>query len=149
MAIVNDRRLLENALNAVAAVRSYANTLAGLSGTVSFDVIRGAVDQMAVPYDRHVATLLAYPEADVNAAMARQFPLGAPANAYTAFAAVGTTLAAFKAAYKTLFDGAGNVMTYTTAGGHAFITVQVSALSSLGTPLTNLRNACAALEVTG
>jgi hypothetical protein len=149
MAIVNDRRLLENALGAVAAVRSHANTLAALSGTVSFDVIRNAVDQMSLPYDRHVVPLLAFPEADVNAAMARQFPLGAPANTYTALALVGTTLATFKTAYKALYDTAGNVMSYTTAGGHAFVTIQVSALSSLATPLTNLRNACAALEVTG
>ncbi len=125
-------------VSAVTSIKNQATALLGLSGTVQFDTLLSYINQMHNAYLNDVVPALSLGESTLNTIAGAAGYGGMPANTYTSLIALQTALNSFFTAYATLYAGAGNVMSYNAATGHAFISVQVSALSSLVTPLNNI-----------
>lgn len=146
MPIVNDGTKVALALAGARSVMARAQSLQRLSGAVSFGVLRDTIDQMNRAYTDMVVPLTsAYTAQQIQDGAERRF-VGVPADVRALMLGVGAALAQFNTAYGTLYAGAGNVMSFDDASGqHTFITVEVSALGSLATPLAAVVAACALL----
>lgn len=149
MAITDDRTKLTRAFSAVRAIRSQAQSLQDITVAVPFDFIRDRIDQIKRAFDADITGIIAFGVANVNAAVTRNFPFGAPVDTHAALVNFRATLIAFFQAYKPVYDGLGNVMSMSLANGHQFILVQPASLTSLSTPLANIIAAAAPIEFEG